>query len=228
MLDFDGPGLYLFDFQEKIHKFGVSVISYICHTVEILLAYGFALCLSFGVGFILCPSKKIRTKLLPIAVSFVILQIVDLVLCWHSRDTYGNLVSIIFALLLIVFCIGLSSIDETVDTKEPETAPTSSAEQAYLLVFSASWCEPSKKFIKEIDEACIDYTYIDIDQDWTENLVAKYNVRSVPSTILVKTSGEVINKWVGYNDKDPGQSKFVSYIKNCNYSIVSFTKQDIL
>lgn len=112
--------------------------------------------------------------------------------------------------------------------KNGETTPTSSAEQAYLLVFSASWCEPSKKFIKEIDEACIDYTYIDVDQDWTEDLVAKYNVRKVPLTILVKTSGEVINKWVGYNEKDPGQTKFVSYIKNCNYSIVSFTKQDIL
>lgn len=113
--------------------------------------------------------------------------------------------------------------------KNGRTASNSSSEQAYLLVFSASWCGPSKKIIKEINEAGIDcYSYINVDEEWTENLVSKYNVRNVPLTLLVKTNGEIINKWVGYDDEDPGQSKFASYIRNCNFTILPFTKQNTI
>lgn len=113
--------------------------------------------------------------------------------------------------------------------KNGKMASNSSSEQAYLLVFSASWCGPSKKFIKEIHEAGIDcYSYINVDEEWTEDLVSKYNVRNVPLTLLVKTNGEVINKWEGYDDEDPGQSKFVSYIRNCNYTIIPYTKQNTI
>lgn len=94
---------------------------------------------------------------------------------------------------------------------------------AYLLIFSASWCGPSKRFIKEIDEAQIaNYTYIDVEQEWTENLQTKFNVRNIPMTFLVKTNGEIIKKWVGYDDEDPGQSKFVNYIRTCGYRIIPF------
>ena len=103
-------------------------------------------------------------------------------------------------------------------------SPSESSKEAYLLVFSASWCGPSKRFVKEINEAGINnYTYIDVEQEGTENLQQKYNVRSIPMTFLVKTNGEVINKWEGYDDEDPGQSKFVNYIRTCGYSIIPFS-----
>ena len=38
---------------------------------------------------------------------------------------------------------------------------------------------------------------------------------------MTKT-GEVIKKWVGYDDEDPGQTKFVTYIKTCPYNIVEY------
>ena len=99
---------------------------------------------------------------------------------------------------------------------------------AYLLIFSASWCGPSKRFVKEIEEAGIhNYTYIDVDQDWTEQLVEKYGVFSIPLTVLIQTNGDLIKKWVGYDDKDTGQSKFVTYIRNCNYNIIPFQDKKI-
>lgn len=94
---------------------------------------------------------------------------------------------------------------------------------AYLLLFSASWCGPSKKFVKEIKEAGINsYTYIDVDEDWAEELASKYEVRNIPTTFLVTIDGTVIKKWVGYDDEDPGQTKFVDFINTCGYNILPF------
>ena len=100
-------------------------------------------------------------------------------------------------------------------------SPTGS--NAFLLLFSATWCGPSKRFKREIEAAGINfYTLIDVDQEKNESLVDKYSICNVPTTILVSENGEIINKWIGYDDEDPGQSKFVNYIKNCNYNILPF------
>lgn len=114
--------------------------------------------------------------------------------------------------------------------KQPKGTKSCSgqADYAYLLIFSASWCGPSKRFIKEIEEAGINnYTYIDVDQDWAEQLVERYGVRNIPLTVLIQTNGELIKKWVGYDDEDPGQSKFVTYIRSCNYNIIPFHDKKI-
>ena len=76
---------------------------------------------------------------------------------------------------------------------------------------------------KEIEDAGVhNYSYIDVDDDVNQELSTKYNVRSIPTTILVTKTGEVIKKWVGYDDEDPGQTKFVTYIKTCPYNIVEY------
>ncbi len=86
-------------------------------------------------------------------------------------------------------------------------------EVVYLAVFSASWCGPSKRFIKEINEAGVNnYAYIDVDKE--EELSVKFGIRSVPTTLLIDSSDTVIKRWVGYDDEDPGQSKFVHFINN--------------
>lgn len=43
---------------------------------------------------------------------------------------------------------------------------------------------------------------------------------SIPITVLVKTNGEVLKRWNGYDDENPGQSKFIDEIKNCGYNIL--------
>lgn len=91
----------------------------------------------------------------------------------------------------------------------------------YLLLFSAEWCGPSKRFKKEIiDGGVTNFSYIDIDTN--DELPAKYNIRSVPTTILIKTNGEKIKEWVGYDDEDPGQSKFISEINSGKYNILLY------
>ena len=107
-------------------------------------------------------------------------------------------------------------------------SPATSSNEAYLLLFSASWCGPSKRFVKEINEAGINsYTYIDVEQEGTEDLQEKYNVRSIPMTFLVKTNGDIIHKWVGYDDEDPGQTQFVNYIRTCGYNIIPYNGEKL-
>jgi thioredoxin-related protein len=82
--------------------------------------------------------------------------------------------------------------------------------------------------VKEINEAGINsYTYIDVEQEGTEDLQEKYSVRSIPMTFLVKTNGDIINKWVGYDDEDPGQTKFVNYIRTCGYNIIPYNGEKL-
>lgn len=92
---------------------------------------------------------------------------------------------------------------------------------AYLLLFSAEWCGPSRRFKQEIINGGItNFSYIDVDKE--SDLPEKYKVMSVPTTVLVKTTGEVIKRWNGYDDEDPGQSKFIAEIKNCGYNILLY------
>ena len=96
-------------------------------------------------------------------------------------------------------------------------------EVVYLAVFSASWCGPSKRFIKEINEAGINnYTYIDVDKE--EDLSVKFGIRSVPTTLLINNNNTVIKKWVGYDEEDPGQSKFVNFIKGYKGRIMPYKR----
>jgi thiol-disulfide isomerase/thioredoxin len=96
-------------------------------------------------------------------------------------------------------------------------------EKAYLVIFSASWCGPSKLFIKEINEAGINnYSYIDVEEE--SELAEKFKVRAVPLTYLLDEQGYIIETWLGYEDKDPGQKGFVNFIKNSPYDIRPYSE----
>lgn len=67
-----------------------------------------------------------------------------------------------------------------------------------LLQFKASWCNPCKQQTKEFEKNPVDTELvpIDVDED-EEDLATKYNVRAVPTMVLVGDNDEVLNKWVG-------------------------------
>jgi len=67
--------------------------------------------------------------------------------------------------------------------------------------FSASWCGPCQSYAPvwdkvkaEITEG-VEYVEVDIDKD-TSGLAAQYQVRSVPTTVIIQENGE-IKKEVG-------------------------------
>lgn len=93
--------------------------------------------------------------------------------------------------------------------------------KAYLAVFSTEWCGPSKKFLKEIQAAGIN-NYALIDAEKEEALSTKFSISSVPTVLLLDENDNIIKKWIGYDDDDPGQSKFVNYIKTVPYSIFPY------
>ncbi|MBR4560325.1 MAG: GNAT family N-acetyltransferase [Bacteroidales bacterium] len=94
-------------------------------------------------------------------------------------------------------------------------------EKAYLAVFSASWCGPSKRFLNEIQQGGINnFTLIDVEKE--QSLASKYSIISVPTTLLLDEQGGIIKKWIGYDDEDPNQSKFVTYIKTAAYNILPY------
>lgn len=110
--------------------------------------------------------------------------------------------------------------------RELEQKRLSQINEAYLAVFSASWCGPSKRFLKEIQAAGINnYTLIDVDED--SALATKYSIRSVPTTLLLDNDGNIIKKWLGYDDDDPGQTKFVNFIKNCSFTVRPFSESSL-
>jgi thioredoxin-like negative regulator of GroEL len=63
--------------------------------------------------------------------------------------------------------------------------------------FSATWCGPCKAFkpvINEIANEGYSVEFIDVDQ--SQELAAKYGVRSVPTTII-EEGGIEVNRFVG-------------------------------
>ena len=67
-----------------------------------------------------------------------------------------------------------------------------------ILYFTASWCGPCKMMASTITEAIgggMNITKIDVDED--QDMSIKYNVRSVPTMVLVNQNNEEVNRVVG-------------------------------
>lgn len=68
-----------------------------------------------------------------------------------------------------------------------------------VLKFSASWCQPCKMLQKIIDVAgdkiTVDIESIDIDED--TKTAMQYNVRGVPTLVLIDDVGNEIKRNVG-------------------------------
>ena len=67
-----------------------------------------------------------------------------------------------------------------------------------ILYFTASWCGPCKMMASTVTEAIgggMNITKIDVDED--QDMSIKYNVRSVPTMVLVNQNNEEVNRVVG-------------------------------
>lgn len=60
-----------------------------------------------------------------------------------------------------------------------------------ILYFSASWCGPCKAFKPVMESLSSELPIQFIDVDASPNTAAQYNVRSVPTTIVVQNGVEI-------------------------------------
>lgn len=86
-----------------------------------------------------------------------------------------------------------------------------------ILKFSASWCGPCRVFantFKKVSEMekykDIEFKSIDIEEDEGELYVEKYNIKSVPTILLLDENNELIYKLSGNIPLD----EFVGIINN--------------
>jgi thioredoxin-like negative regulator of GroEL len=70
-----------------------------------------------------------------------------------------------------------------------------------VLYFSAPWCNPCKAFRPSNGIFTIRNAYYFIDVDTSSQTAAQYNVRSIPTTIVVQNEME-IGRIVGVTSKE--------------------------
>jgi thioredoxin len=78
-----------------------------------------------------------------------------------------------------------------------------------LIYFSAPWCGPCKMFgpvMDRISQSGIPVEKINVDT--TPAVAAAYNVRSVPTVVLVNASGNEISRFVGVKPENEVKQLF--------------------
>jgi len=76
-----------------------------------------------------------------------------------------------------------------------------------LIDFSATWCGPCKKvapIIEEIANENPDFLVGTVDVDMEPMLAARFQVRSIPTVLLLK-DGKVVQQFVGAQSKETYQ-----------------------
>lgn len=71
-----------------------------------------------------------------------------------------------------------------------------------LLKFQASWCQPCKVLTSSMQGMDIPYPVETVDAQENEDILAKYNIRSVPALVLVNDDGSEVDRLVGASNKE--------------------------
>lgn len=70
------------------------------------------------------------------------------------------------------------------------------------LYFSAAWCGPCKMLGPVMEQVAQQIPVQKIDVDSNSQLAAQYNIRSVPTVVLIHGSGSELERYVGVQSKD--------------------------
>ena len=79
-----------------------------------------------------------------------------------------------------------------------------------VLKFEASWCSPCKMLKEVIKNIETDVVIESVDIDENQDLALKYNIRSVPTCVIVDDEGNEVSRHIGMMSKD----KFLEFIKD--------------
>ena len=67
-----------------------------------------------------------------------------------------------------------------------------------ILKFYAPWCGQCKILAKEFERNIITVPIENINADDEDDLVDKYNIRSLPTTILIDNNSKELFRWYGF------------------------------
>ena len=70
------------------------------------------------------------------------------------------------------------------------------------LRFTASWCQPCKALASILEQVNTKMPIEVIDIDENTEMAIKYNVRSVPTLLIVDDRGNVLDKMIGLKAKN--------------------------
>ena len=79
-----------------------------------------------------------------------------------------------------------------------------------LLKFGASWCGPCKMLTQVMSDMEFPYEVQEIDIEDNEELVAQYNIRGVPTLVLLNDDGAIMATHVGAMDKTALEATFIN------------------
>ena len=68
-----------------------------------------------------------------------------------------------------------------------------------LIKFYATWCSPCTTLSKLLEENSVPHESVDIDQEL--ELVSKYNIRGIPTLIMLDEQGNVVDRLNGSINK---------------------------
>jgi len=63
-----------------------------------------------------------------------------------------------------------------------------------LIKFYATWCQPCKNLSRTMEDMEFPFPVVEIDIEDQMEIAMVYNVRSVPTLILINSEGEVIER----------------------------------
>ena len=66
-----------------------------------------------------------------------------------------------------------------------------------LLKFYSNFCNPCKVLERIMDVNNIPHDNIDIEEETNADIVSKYNIKTVPTLILIEEDGTEVNRRVG-------------------------------
>jgi thioredoxin-like negative regulator of GroEL len=119
---------------------------------------------------------------------------------------------------LLISCLILSSITLAsnppifVDSLESAIVLSEEIRCEVLVIFSAEWCSYCQNLkndinSKKLDDVLCNKIICYVDYDESKQLVKKYNVKKIPDSRLIETTGN-ITKFIGYN-----KDKYIIWLK---------------
>lgn len=89
-----------------------------------------------------------------------------------------------------------------------------STDKVTVIYFSAPWCGPCRAFAPVFDEVkaeLVTMDFVKVDTDQNPDLAAKYDIKSIPTTVIVKNNVVLDSRRGPYP-----KSQYIKWIKETN------------